>query len=103
MNYANHIGYSDINPHEIVRRISDKTIEVREMKAERDPDWKPEFIPGGFSAHCTNQHGQRWIITSDPKSRVFRIRLSKNKGWQDAHGRSFDLSDSPRKFYDFNF
>jgi hypothetical protein len=38
MNYANHLGYSDINPFEIVRRISDKTFEIRAMSAERDPE-----------------------------------------------------------------
>jgi hypothetical protein len=35
MNYANHYGYSDITPFEVVKVISDKTIEVREMDAER--------------------------------------------------------------------
>ena len=29
MQYANHIGYSDVNPYEIVRRVSDRTIEIR--------------------------------------------------------------------------
>ena len=39
--YANKYGYSDVYPYEIVRVISAKTIEVREMDAERDPNWKP--------------------------------------------------------------
>lgn len=103
MNYANHYGYSDVNPFEIVRRVSDKTIEIREMDAERDPEWKPEFHVGGFSAHCSNQHEQRWNITSNPENRVIRIRLSKSGVWKDAHGRKFGLSDQPVKFYDYNF
>lgn len=102
MNYANHYGYSDVNPFEIVRRISDKTIEVREMKAERDPSAKLEFIPGGFSAICTNDHDQKWFITSDPDAPVIRIRFGK-QGWKDKHGRRFGLSDEPVKFYDHNF
>ena len=81
MNYANHYGYSDVNPFEIVRRVSDKTIEIREMDAERDPEWKPEFHVGGFSAHCSNQREQRWNITSNPENRVIRIRLSKSGVW----------------------
>ena len=103
MKYANHFGYSDINPFEIVRFVSEKTIEIREMKSEKDPSYKPEFIPGGFSVHCVNQHAQKWIITSDESAPVIRIRLSKNKGWQDAHGRKFDLSEKPIKYYDYNF
>lgn len=103
MNYANQIGYSDINPFEIVRKISDKTIEIREMIAERDTSVKLDFIPGGFSAHCRNQADQKWIISSDETAPVIRIRLSKNRGWQDKYGRRFSLADQPRKFYDYNF
>ena len=103
MNYANQIGYSDINPFEIVRKISDKTIEIREMIAERDRSVELEFIPGGFSAHCRNQNDQKWNISADETAQVVRIRLSKNSGWQDKDGRKFKLAASPVKFYDFNF
>jgi hypothetical protein len=103
MKYANHHGYSDVNPFEVVKVISDKTIEVREMNAERDDSVKMEFHVGGFSAHCSNQRDQKWFITSDESAPVIRIRLSKNRGWQDKHGRRFVLADSPLKFYDYNF
>ena len=36
MQYANHIAYSDVNPFEVVKVISDKTIEIREMDAVED-------------------------------------------------------------------
>jgi uncharacterized membrane protein len=101
--FANHIGYSDIEPFEVVKVISDKTIEIRRMEAERDLTWKPEIIPGGFAGHCVNQNEQRWNITSNEKNQTIRIRLSKNKGWKDKHGRQFKLSDKPRKYYDYNF
>lgn len=100
--YANQIGYSDVNPFEIVRIVSDKTIEIRAMDARRDPDWKPEIIPGGFAGHCINQDEQRWIITSLPDAKIARIRLGK-KGWRDKYGCRYDLSDKPRKYYDYNF
>ena len=54
MNYANHIGYSDVNPFEIIRRVSDKTLELRAMNAERDPSWNPDFVPGGFFGTVVN-------------------------------------------------
>jgi hypothetical protein len=102
MNYANHIGYSDVNPHEVVRRISDKTLEIRAMSAERDPEWKPDFVAGGFCGTVVNQNRQRWIISSNPEARVFRIRLGK-KGWKDSGGARYVLADKPQKFYDYNF
>jgi hypothetical protein len=100
--YANHYGYSDATPYEIVRRVSDKTIEIRAMKAERNPDWKMEFVPGGFCGTVINQHSQKWVITSDESAEVFRIRRRKY-GWKDKYGNRYQLSEKPVKFYDFNF
>lgn len=100
--FANHFGYSDINPYEIVRVVSDKTLEIREMKAERDQSVKLEFVPGGFSAICVNDSEQKWHISSDEAAPVTRIRLGK-RGWKDAHGRRFGLNDEPVKYYDYNF
>lgn len=103
MNYANHYGYSDVHPFEVVKVISDKTIEVREMDAERDESVKLEWAMGGFAGHCINQRDQKWFIKSNPNNPVIRIRLSAKKGWQDKHGRRFGLSDKPVRFYDYNF
>ncbi len=102
MNYANHIGYSDINPFEVVRVISDKTMEIRAMDAERDESVKLDWVVGGFSGVCLNQRNQNWFITSNEQNRVVRIRLGK-QGWKDANGRKYQLSDEPVKFYDYNF
>lgn len=97
--YANHHGWTDVTPFEIVRVISDSTIEVREMDAKLADGEKPEFIVGGFAGHCTNQHALKYDITSNPANRVIRIRKSK-RGW--AKG-SFRLSNEPVRFYDYNF
>ena len=102
MQYANQYGYSDVYPFEVVKVISDKTIEVREMDAERDESVKLEWVAGGFAGHCVNQRDQKWNITSNPENRVIRIRLGK-QGWKDKHGRKFGLSDKPTRFYDYNF
>lgn len=102
MKYANHYGWSDVNPFEVIKVVSDKTIEIREMDADRDETVKMDFVAGGFSAVCTNQHDQRWIIKSDETAPVIRIRLGKN-GWKDKHGRKYKLADAPVKFYDYNF
>jgi hypothetical protein len=102
MNYANHYGYSDVNPYEVVKVISDKTIEVREMDSEKDPSWVPNWHVGGFAGHCSNQQEQKWFIKSNAENPVVRIRLGK-QGWKDKNGRKFGLSDQPVRFYDYNF
>ena len=102
MKYANMLGYTDVEPFEVVKIISDKTIEILAMDSEALP-WKRDFHPGGFFGHTSNQSEQKWNITSNENNPVFRIRLSKNKGWKNAGGSRFQLADEPRKFYDFNF
>jgi hypothetical protein len=102
MQYANQYGYSDVYPFEVVKVISDKTIEIREMDAERDESVKLECVAGGFAGHCVNQRDQKWFISSNPENSIIRLRLGK-LGWKDKHGRRFKLSDKPIKFHDYNF
>lgn len=102
MNFANHIGYSDVSPYEIIRRVSGKTLDIRPMDIERDPSWQPDFVPGGFCGTVINQSEQKWVITSNPQARTVRIRLGK-QGWRDAHGNRYRLADKPVKFHDYNF
>jgi len=102
MKYANLHGYSDVYPYEVIRVISDKTIEIRAMKYEIDPTWKPNMIPGGFLAHCDNQNEQRWSIESNPSIATLRMRKHKNGHWKSALGRHV-LSEQPKRFYDYNF
>lgn len=100
--FVNRIGYSDIEPFEVVRVISSKTIEARRMKAVQDPSWKPVCIPGGFFAHCTNNNTQRWVITSDESEDVIRLHLRKD-GKYYCNGEKYSPATEPKKFYDFNF
>lgn len=102
MNYANHLGWTDVNPYEVVKVVSEKTIEIREMDAERDLTVAMNFVAGGFSAICTNPHDQKWEIKSNPANHTIRIRYGK-KGWKDKNGRRFVLAEKPCKFYDYNF
>ena len=102
MKYANHQGWSQTYPYEVIRWVSEKTVEIRQMDAERDPNWKPEWVSGGFAGHCTNQHTQKWIYSSNPEYKVIRMRLRKDGRWYSAYGRHA-LSNEPRMFYDYNF
>ena len=100
--HANKSGYSDVEPYEIVRVVSPKTIELRYMDAELDKDWKPEIIVGGFSGHCTNQRSQKYSYKSNPDHGVMRARLRKDGYFHSAYGRHH-LNTEPYKFYDYNF
>ena len=101
--YANQIGYSDVRPFEIIAvSKSGKQITIREMNAEKDPNWKPEFHVGGFSAHCSNQSSQKWIITSDEDAKPMKAHLRKDGYFHSRYGRQL-VEDQPRRFYDYNF
>jgi hypothetical protein len=100
--FANRQLGSDTEPYEIVRIVSNKTLVVRRMASELDPTWKRDFTPGGFFGYTANNESQRWIIRPDPNGEELRIRLGK-RGWRSSRGWAFFLSETPRKFHDFNF
>jgi len=101
--YANLHLFSDVEPYEIVRIISDKTIELRSVTATLKPDWKPDMIPGGFAAHTANNHTQEYDYKTNPDAYVFKARLRKKDGrFHSARGRHV-VSEAPCKFHDYNF
>lgn len=95
------LEWTDMEPYEIIRvSPSGKTIDLRDMKADRAADWTPDTIPGGFFGHTRNNADQRWIITTNPDGKVITARLTK-RGWNTKLGRiSLGVA---RKFYDYNF
>jgi hypothetical protein len=87
-------------PYEIVFVSPDgRKASVREMAAELDKSFKPDFHPGGFVGHVSNQHEQKWHYTSVPTNKVRTIRLNK-RGWEDK-GMPFRVGYASR-FYDYN-
>lgn len=105
--HATMIGYSDRKAHEIIRHISDKTIEIRRLNAKLLNGTRSgesdalEFTPGGFVGHTSGT--QRYEFSQDEKARTFRIRKHSNGKWKDAHGQTYVLAMQPYEFYDFNF
>jgi len=114
--FANYLGYTDINPYEVVRVVSDKCVEIRAMDAE-DIKWDKKIVQGGFSHRVLNQDDQQWDITSNEANPIVRIRLNKSGqkydretksfidayDWKDKDGSRYSLSNKPIKFYDYNF
>jgi predicted component of type VI protein secretion system len=103
--FMNFHGYSDVEPYEIVRVISAKTVEIRQMEAQITEESKKavneSFQPGGFVGHFSNQQAQEYTYTSNPENKIIRARLGK-KGWKSEKGTHWP-SATPRKFYDYNF
>lgn len=101
--HANHYSYSDITPFEIIRKVSDKTIEVRRLESELINGNDLEFHVGGFAANCSNQRDQKYTFSSNPENHVVRLRLRKDGLWYCKYGNKHRLSDKAIRFYDYNF
>lgn len=93
--------YSDRYAGTIIK-VTKKSVTVRRDKATLDPNFKPEFIPGGFAGHCTNQEEQSYTYEADPNGEVYTIFWSDK---YNRYGRPGDLSLSRgrHEFYDYNF
>lgn len=98
-NYFTECGYSERYPWVEIKRTA-QTVTLAKVMVRADPDWKPEMIPGGFAAHCTNQSEQTWIFDKVNKAHQLVIRRT-SKGW--SHKGIRFLEGVAREFYDYNF
>lgn len=102
--YANRSGYSDVEPYEVVRIVSDICVEVRPMKTVQTK-FPQDFHRGGFVGHYSdNRSGQEYDYFSNEEAKPFKIRWSRaNRQWQVGKHIRFHMADKPYKFYDYNF
>lgn len=99
--HAHICRYSDIDPVTVIKK-TETTLTVRIDKGELDPTWKPEFVIGGFAAHCTNNDSQRWILEEDPNGEVEVFRWHKRTNrYENSIGEK--LIPGWKKKYDYNF
>lgn len=97
---ATEMCYSDKHSYTIIA-MTKCTITVQRDKAERAETFKPEWIPGGFSAICTNQSEQKWNIQPDPNGMKATLRPNKGRGW--FHNGTLFVLGRRDEFYDYNF
>lgn len=106
--YCNEYLYSDVRPYEVMEIVNERTLIIREMKAEIKKEAKEalheSFVPGGFVGHFNNDL-QDWDIVPDEKGFVTKVRRHKDGYFYIAgcKGSKFALNDKPVKFYDYNF
>jgi hypothetical protein len=95
--YINRVLYSDVDPVGKIVGIKGKTKVLIQPISASENKTKMDFIPGGFSAHCTNMYDQSYEFYEDGE--VFEATLSKTA----MKKRFWSISQNPRKFYDYNF
>lgn len=98
--YFTEHGYSQSYPWKEIKRTA-KTRTLAKVEIKRDPEWKPEMIPGGFAAHCTNQQQQTWLYDHVDMDATVTVRMNKKGEWV-RHGTRY-TEDRAVYFYDYNF
>lgn len=82
--------YTDITPYELVRVVTDKTVEIREL--DHKVIWRDQ-----------NDEGQIGEYKSNPSKPIIRIRAKKRGyGWSRG-GAVFYPVGSPFGYYDYKF
>lgn len=94
--------YSDRNAYTVINR-TDKTLTIQRDKATLKEGWKPEYVPGGFSAICLNQDEQEWDYKPNKEGEIIKLHWSeKRKRWNAPRGYS-SVCLGRHEFYDYNF
>lgn len=98
----NEISYMGVKPYEVVKVISEKTIEIRSMNYELSNDIDLKFHIDGFCVSCSNQETQQYKYTSNEDAEVVRVRLHKDGYFHCKYGSKYLLSDKPLRFYNYS-
>lgn len=95
--------FTDAHAYTVTRvSASGQTITLQRDKATRDPSWKPDFHPGGFVGHVSNDRDQSYTYEPDPDGVVRTARLTK-RGWRVGGARGLRVARGRHEFYDSNF
>lgn len=100
-------GWSDSHAYTVVSVAKNgKSFEMTQDTATLKDGWKPEFVPGGFAGHCTNQNSQEYDYKSNPEGSRIKVTLRKDNTWrvqgESKNGRRV-LIGIRSKFHDYNF
>lgn len=100
--YANLIGYSDVTPYEIISETKAGNYKVRRMdykETQKSIDNRKVNV-GGFFAHVDGE--QEYTYNSNDRYPVENLRKRKDGKYYSRMGVHV-ISDSPKRFYDYNF
>lgn len=94
------ILWTDKEAYTVIRKTKTMIVMQRD-KAIKDSTFKPEWVPGGFSAICTNQEEQSYTYEADPNGSVIKAYWSEVKGCYVHDGCK--VINGRHEFYDYNF
>ncbi len=92
--------WTDAEAYTIIARTPN-TLTLRRCKAILSPDFKPEFIPGGFFGTVINQNEQTYTYEEDENGRIIKAHWS-NK-YQCFRWDGLRVTKGRHEFYDYNF
>jgi hypothetical protein len=98
--YVTAHGYTDAYAYFVVGATA-TTLKLKRATVTLDPNWKREFIPGGFCGHTVNNGGE-WIVeppAEDTPTVVAHYRPKRGAYFLDGKA----LTYGAREYYDFNF
>lgn len=76
---------------------------MTEDEATLDPNFKPQWVPGGFAGHCTNQEEQSYTYETRPNGYEVKVSLRKDGKWRVSGEKNIAYLGVRRKFHDYNF
>ena len=92
--------WSDREAYTIIHRTP-KSLTLRRCKAILDPNFKPEWVAGGFAGTVINQNEQSYTYEENENGRVIKAY------WSEKYGRfrngTCNIIPDRREFYDYNF
>lgn len=95
--------FTDCLAHTVIYRSGARIVIQRDKVKRLD---RPEFVPGGFAGHCTNQREIRWEYSRNPKGRTETFTRRKNGNWVrkgEKMNTGVRLFMGRHEYYDFNF
>lgn len=95
--------YTDRYACTVIKKTK-KTITIQRDKATLSPDFKPDWIVGGFAAHCTNAEEQTYTYERNENGEVYVCHWSEKEG-RFRHGTdgSMKVFLGRHEYYDYNF
>lgn len=79
-----------------------QALTIRRDKAILDPDFKPDFVPGGFAGTVVNQDEQSYTYEQLDEGRTYKAHWSEKKQGFFVEG-CLRVIRGRHEFYDYNF
>lgn len=94
--------YSDAHAGTVVK-VTKSTVTVQRDKATIDTSFRPDFTPGGFAGHASNNDEQAYTYERDEQGETIVFRWSKKHKCYIHTSSGRKLTKGRREFYDYNF